>query len=71
MWRSIGIALGIDITTLEVIEIDHKRADDSFSGMVATWLRGREPLPCWKSLTMGLKSIQINVLLMGKLLPRS
>lgn len=61
-WKRIGIALGIDVTTLEVIRMDNRRTDDCFMEMLTIWLRSNDPVPCWKSLTQTLRSINIEVL---------
>ena len=66
-WRSIGFTLGIDATTLEVIEMDNpRRTDDCFMEMIITWLRNCNPLPCWKHLSTALQSIDNISVLLGK-----
>ena len=63
-WHSIGVTLEIDATTIEVIKMDNPRCtDDCYMEMLVTWLRKREPVPCWKGLSMALQSIDITVLL--------
>ncbi len=62
-WRRIGMAVEIDATTLEVIEMDNRRTDDCYFEMLTKWLRSNKPSPCWKSLTAALQSIEIRVLL--------
>ena len=59
----IGMAIEIDATTLEVIQMDNRRTDDCFKEMLTMWLRSSEPSPCWKNLTTALQSIRIKVLL--------
>ena len=61
-WKRIGIAIGIDTTTIEVIRMDNRRTDDCFMEILTEWLRNN-PMPCWKSLMAALKSINIEVLL--------
>lgn len=63
LWKRIGIVLGIDITTMEVIRMDNRRTDDCFMEMLTIWLRNSDLMPCWKSLTTALQSINIDVLL--------
>jgi hypothetical protein len=62
-WRRIGMAVEIDPTTLEVIQMDNHRTDDCFNDVLTKWLRNNKPLPCWKNITTGLQSIEIKVLL--------
>ena len=62
-WRRVGLAVEIDITTLEVIKMDNNRTDDCFMEMLTKWLRSKNPVPCWKNLTTALESIEIKVLL--------
>ena len=62
-WRTIGIAVGIDVTTLRVIRMDHSCTDDCFTEMLDQWLKNNNPVPCWKNLTTALESVEIKVLL--------
>ena len=62
-WRRIGMAVEIDPTTLEVIQMDNRRTDDCFTEVLTKWLRSNKPLPCWKNLTTALQSIEIKILL--------
>ncbi len=63
-WHTIGIVVGIDNTTLAVIESDNiKRTDDCFREMLGEWLNSNNPVPCWKNLATALLSIDIKVLL--------
>ena len=57
------MAVEIDPTTLEVIQIDNRRTDDCFTEVLTKWLRSNEPSPCWKNLTTALQSVEIKVLL--------
>ena len=61
-WRTIGMAIKIDPTTLEVIQMDNRRTDDCFMEMLTKWLRSSTS-PCWKNLTTALQSVEIKVLL--------
>ena len=56
------MAVEIDPTTLEVIQMDNRRTDDCFNEMLTKWLRSNQPLPCWKNLTTALQSVEIKVL---------
>ena len=60
-WRQIGIALGIDATTLEVIEEDHRRVDDRFLAVLLEWLKNAQFKPCWKVLAEALSSPPVGV----------
>ena len=62
-WRRIGMAIEIDPTTLEVIQMDNRRTDDCFTEVLTKWLRSNKPSPCWKDLTTALQSAEIKVLL--------
>ena len=62
-WRRIGMAVEIDPTTLEVIQMDNRRTDDCFTDVLTKWLRSNKPSPCWKNLTTALQSVEIKVLL--------
>ena len=62
-WRRIGMAVEIDPTTLEVIQMDNRRTDDCFTEVLMKWLRSNKPLPSWKNLMTALQSVEIKVLL--------
>ena len=56
-WFQMGIQLGIDVGTLEAIRgNNHDQSEDCFTDILTTWLRGRDPIPTWKSLVNALKS---------------
>ena len=62
MWYQLGLALGVDITTLEVIKRDNPYStDDCFRSVIVTWLRQSKAMPTWRSLTEVLKSLEIKV----------
>ena len=42
-WRFIGIALDIDVGTLDAIETNHRQVEDCLTKMITTWLRGVNP----------------------------
>ena len=62
-WQRIGLAVEIDPTTLEVIQMDNRRTDDCFTEVLMKWLRSNKPSPCWKNLITALQSVEIKVLL--------
>lgn len=67
-WRTIGTALQIDQSTLEVIQgNDSSRVDNQFIEMLWTWLRRASPVPCWKALVEALESIDFQACLKGTL----
>ena len=70
MWKLLGLGLGLDFATLEVIESDCPRTDDRFIQMLAKWLRNSNEA-CWKNLTAALQSLGIKVLLGTHLYPFS
>jgi hypothetical protein len=54
------MAVEIDCTTLEVIQMDNNHhTDDCFIEVLTKWLRNNKPLPCWKNLTIALQSVGI------------
>jgi hypothetical protein len=57
------MAVEINPTTLEVIQMDNRRTDDCFNDVLTKWLRNNKPLSCWKNITTALQSIGIKVLL--------
>ena len=61
-WQAIGIAVGVDFSTIMVIKKDNDDTDERFLVMVDKWLRSNNPVPCWKNLTIALESINIKVL---------
>ena len=62
MWFQLGLALLIDISTLEVIKRDNPHStDDCFRSMVVTWLRGSNPIPCWNALAEALRSPSVRI----------
>ena len=61
-WKYIGLALKIDSTTLEVIELDKFQVvDDCFVEMLSKWLRNNNPRPCWKCLADALQSPSVGI----------
>ena len=39
-WMRLGLYLGIDNTTLEIIELNNPRIQDRHQKMLSTWLKG-------------------------------
>ena len=61
-WYQIGLALNIDLATLEIIKKDNPhRTDDCFVEMIAQWLKNDNPAPCWKVLAKALTSPLVGV----------
>ena len=55
-WRVIGIELGIDIGTLDAIDVKHRNTEDCLADLIGCWLRGNNPRPTRSTLTMVLQS---------------
>ena len=55
MWYNIGLKLGIDPGTLDVIE-GNKDINERFRAMLTTWLKMVNPRPTWKALAEALRS---------------
>lgn len=61
-WHSIGIALDIDDSTLEVIRQDHNHnTDDCFKAVIRMWLKDSKSKPCWKVLANAFSSPLVGV----------
>lgn len=58
-WKFIGIVLGVDPGTLDAIEKDHNKAEDSLVELIGKWLRGSRPKPTQSALTIALQSRQV------------
>ena len=52
-WKLIGIELGMDIGTLDAIDKDNNKVEDSLVDMIKQWLRGK---PTRRTMTMALKA---------------
>ena len=62
LWFNIGLALGIDVGTLEAVRKDNRdQSDDCLKAMLMGWLRSAKPTPCWKALAEALKSITVGL----------
>ena len=59
-WREIGIALNIDTSTLQVIEMDRCRVDDRFVAVLTLLEKGGIE-PCWKVLAKALSSPPVGI----------
>ena len=55
-WRFIGIELGIDVSTLDTIEKDHRKADDCLTDLITKWLRRANPKPTRSAISKALES---------------
>ena len=62
MWRQIGIALGIDASTLVVVGDNHRQEDDCFLDVILRWSRNSKHVPCWKVLAEALSSPTVGVI---------
>ena len=64
-WRYIGIALGLDIGTLDAIQESHNyRSDPSFVDMLTDWLRWpntERPPPSWSELIDAMNAPPVRV----------
>ena len=60
-YYEIGIALGIDATTLEVIKMENLRIFDRYIEVIKMWLRRGKPVPCWALLAERLSSLMFIV----------
>ena len=65
-WRSIGDALKIDPSTLEVINLDNRKVDECFVAVLKKWLRKGKPVPCWKLLAEALSSPPVGIIVEEK-----
>ena len=55
-WRFIGIELGIDVSTLDTIDKDYRKADDCLTELITKWLRRTNPKPTRSAITQALES---------------
>ena len=60
-YNEIGIALGIDATTLEVIKQENLKIYNRFVEVIKRWLRRGKPVPCWALLAEELSSPPVEV----------
>lgn len=58
-WFQLGIALGLECSTLEKIRSNHRDIDRCMTDMLASWLQG-QTTPSWKALVDGLASQSVN-----------
>ena len=55
-WMDLGLQLGVDQTTLRVIERDYRdMTKRCFMEMLSEWLKMIDPLPSWEELIAALK----------------
>ena len=55
-WRVIGIELGINIGTLDAIDLKYRNPEDCLTELIVCWLRGSNPRPTRSTMTMILQS---------------
>ena len=55
-WYNIGLELGIDPGTLDVIEGNNKDINNCFRVMLTSWLKMVQPIPTWTALAEALRS---------------
>ena len=55
-WRFIGIELGIDVSTLDAIDKDFRKADDCLTELITKWLRCTNPKPTRNAIAKALES---------------
>ena len=55
-WYNVGLELGIDPGTLDVIEGNNKDINNCFRVMLTTWLKMVQPKPTWTALAEALQS---------------
>ena len=55
-WRFIGIELGIDVSTLDAIDRDFRKADDCLTELITKWLRCTNPKPTRNAIAKALES---------------
>ena len=58
-WKFIGVELGIDMGTLDVIEKDYKMVDDCLLRMINAWLRNN-PRPTRQVIRVALRSKHVS-----------
>ena len=55
-WSNLGLGLGMDKTTLEVIRHDnHDKVKPCFREMLSEWLKMVDPRPSWERLVIALQ----------------
>ena len=59
-WRFIGIELGIDEGTLDAIEKNNRKVEDSLREMITLWLRGCNPKPSRHAISKALQSGRVS-----------
>ena len=55
-WRFVGIGLGIDVNTLDAIEMNHRKVEDCLTNLITTWLRCTNPKPTRRAIAKALES---------------
>ena len=55
-WKFIGLELGFDIGTLEIIDADHRNVEDCLTNLIATWLSNAIPRPTRSAMKAALQT---------------
>jgi hypothetical protein len=55
-WRFIGIELGIDVNTLDAIEMNHRKVEHCLTEFITIWLRRTNPKPTRSAISKALGS---------------
>ena len=55
-WKFVGIELGIDVSTLDAIDKDYRKADDCLTELITKWLRRTNPKPTRSAIAKALES---------------
>lgn len=58
-WKLIGIQLGIDTSTLDVIEKDNHDSEDRLVKLISRWLHGNKPKPTRNAMASAVQSQQV------------
>ena len=58
-WRSIGLQLGMNYPTLEIIEVDNRSTKDRFVAMCTQWLVTSSSPRSWSDLARALSSLSV------------
>ena len=57
-WKKIGIELGLNFSTLKIIEKDHPlQSEDSFMAMIDSWIQSNADDATWIALEVALTNI--------------
>ena len=59
-WRFIGIELGIDVGTLDAINVNNRKVEDCLREMITIWLRRHKPKPSRHAIITALQSGRVS-----------